>query len=93
MNGINMKKGALATQHSGGNFADLKIENSKHQTFNSDFEDNVGGSVGPSKNNQHNSSFMQNQSLLPPIFQANKKVKKKNSGGILGVNTGAPSIG
>ncbi len=36
-----MKKGPLATQHSGGNFADLKIENSKHQTFNSDFEDNV----------------------------------------------------
>ena len=27
---INMKKGPLATQHSGGNFADLKIENSKH---------------------------------------------------------------
>ena len=26
----NMKKGPLATQHSGGNFADLKIENSKH---------------------------------------------------------------
>jgi hypothetical protein len=60
MNGINMKKGALATQHSGGNFADLKIENSKHQTFNSDFEDNVGsGSVGPQKG-QHNSSFIQN---------------------------------
>lgn len=41
---INMKKGPLATQHSGGNFADLKIENSKHQTFNSDFEDNVASS-------------------------------------------------
>jgi hypothetical protein len=27
---MNMKKGPLATQHSGGNFADLKIENSKH---------------------------------------------------------------
>jgi hypothetical protein len=27
---INMKKGPLATQHSGGQFADLKIENSKH---------------------------------------------------------------
>jgi len=27
---LNMKKGPLATQHSGGNFADLKIENSKH---------------------------------------------------------------
>lgn len=27
---IYMKKGPLATQHSGGNFADLKIENSKH---------------------------------------------------------------
>mmetsp|Transcript_10429 Transcript_10429/g.17510 ORF Transcript_10429/g.17510 Transcript_10429/m.17510 type:complete len:164 (+) Transcript_10429:423-914(+) len=27
---INLKKGPLATQHSGGNFADLKIENSKH---------------------------------------------------------------
>lgn len=26
----NVKKGPLATQHSGGNFADLKIENSKH---------------------------------------------------------------
>jgi hypothetical protein len=42
---INMKKGPLATQHSGGNFADLKIDNSKHQTFNSDFEDNVASSV------------------------------------------------
>lgn len=65
---INMKKGPLATQHSGGNFADLKIENSKHQTFNSDFEDNVGSSVGPTMKGHHNSSFMQNQSLLPPIF-------------------------
>ena len=95
MNGINMKKGALDTQHSGGNFADLKIENSKHQTFNSDFEDNVGGgSVGPQKG-QHNSSFIQNQSLLPPIFQANKKVKKKGSGGIMAQNSssGAPTIG
>jgi len=94
---INMKKGPLATQHSGGNFADLKIENSKHQTFNSDFEDNVGGSVGPnggSKGHHHNSSFMQNQSVLPPIFQPNKKVKKKNSGGVAGgSNSGAPSIG
>lgn len=27
---LNMKKGPLATQHSGGNFADLKIDNSKH---------------------------------------------------------------
>jgi hypothetical protein len=37
---------------------------------------------------------MQNQSLLPPIFQPNKKVKKKNSGGIAGAsNSGAPSIG
>ena len=26
---ISMKKGPLATQHSGGNFADLKIDNSK----------------------------------------------------------------
>jgi hypothetical protein len=55
-----MKKGPLATQHSGGNFADLKIESSKHQTFNSDFEDAVG-SVGPTggvKGSQHNSSFM-----------------------------------
>jgi hypothetical protein len=41
---INMKKGPLATQHSGGKFADLKIENSKHQTFNSDFEDNGASS-------------------------------------------------
>lgn len=93
---VNMKKGPLATQHSGGNFADLKIENSKHQTFNSDFEDNVGGSVGPggAKGHHHNSSFMQNQSLLPPIFQPNKKVKKKNSGGVPGAsNSGAPSIG
>lgn len=40
---MNMKKGPLATQHS-GNFADLKIENSKHQTFNSDFEDNLASS-------------------------------------------------
>jgi hypothetical protein len=60
-----MKKGPLATQHSGGNFADLKIENSKHQTFNSDIEDNVASSVvggvgiGIGKNH-HNSSFMQN---------------------------------
>lgn len=59
MGGINMKKGPLATQHSGGQFADLKIENSKHQTFNSDFEDNVGGSVGPTKGSHaHNSSFI-----------------------------------
>jgi len=28
--GLNMKKGPLATVHSGANFADLKIENSKH---------------------------------------------------------------
>ena len=55
-----MKKGPLATQHSGGNFVDLKIENSKHQTFNSDFEDNVSGSVGPTAKNHNNSSFMQN---------------------------------
>lgn len=27
---INMKKGPLATTNSGGNFADLKIDNSKH---------------------------------------------------------------
>jgi hypothetical protein len=55
-----MKKGPLATQHSGGNFADLKIENSKHQTFNSDFEDNVSSSVagGIGKAAHHNSSFM-----------------------------------
>ena len=52
---INMKKGPLATQHSGGQFADLKIENSKHQTFNSDFEDN-GPNQG--KPGHHNSSFM-----------------------------------
>ena len=62
MNGINMKKGALATQHSGGNFADLKIENSKHQTFNSDFEDNLAssqtGGVSYIGKNHHNSSFM-----------------------------------
>jgi hypothetical protein len=57
-----MKKGPLATQHSGGNFADLKIESTKHQTFNSDFEDNVG-SIGPNagvKASHHNSSFIQN---------------------------------
>lgn len=61
---INMKKGPLATQHSGGNFADLKIENSKHQTFNSDFEDNVSssvaGGIGGKPAAHHNSSFMQN---------------------------------
>ena len=92
---INMKKGPLATQHSGGNFADLKIENSKHQTFNSDFEDNVASSVngGINSKNHHNSSFMNNQSLLPPIFQPTKKVKKKHSGGIGGgSSSNAPSI-
>lgn len=67
-----MKKGPLATMHSGA-FADLKIENSRHQTFNSDFEDNVGsGSIGKNnhkdllptiggqvgKASHHNSSFM-----------------------------------
>jgi len=61
---INMKKGPLATQHSGGNFADLKIENSKHQTFNSDFEDivsnSVTGGIGKGAAAHHNSSFMQN---------------------------------
>lgn len=48
--------------------------------------------MGPSggSKHHHNSSFMQNQSLLPPIFQPNKKVKKKNSS-IVG--TGAPTIG
>lgn len=61
---INMKKGPLATQHSGGNFADLKIDNSKHHTFNSDFEDIVSSSVGKG----HHNSFMQNQGMLPPIF-------------------------
>ena len=56
---INMKKGPLATQHSGGQFADLKIENSKHQTFNSDFEDNVSSSIaGGISKGHHNSSFM-----------------------------------
>lgn len=40
-----MKKGALATQHSGGKFADLIIENSKHQTIGSDFEDAASTSV------------------------------------------------
>ena len=90
-----MKKGPLATQHSGGNFADLKIDNSKHQTFNSDFEDNVASSVTGNIGKNHNSSFMQNQSLLPPIFQPSKKVKKKHSGGVLGVqgNNGVPNIG
>ena len=91
---VNMKKGPLATQHSGGQFADLKIENSKHQTFNSDFEENLGqsvqGAIGGSKN-PHNSSFMHNQSLLPPIFQPAKKVKKKNSSGVLGHNAGNAS--
>jgi hypothetical protein len=93
-----MKKGPLATQHSGGNFADIKIDNSKHQTFNSEFDDNAGsGSVVPGAkgSNLNNSSFMQNQSLLPPIFQPNKKVKKKNSGGALvgAPGSNAPSIG
>lgn len=41
IHGLNMKKGALATQHSGGNFGDLKVDQSKNQTFNSDFEDNM----------------------------------------------------
>lgn len=88
---INMKKGPLATTNSGGNFADLKIDNSKHQTFNSDFEDNVGSSVQGGiggKTNFHNSSFMNNQSLLPPIFQPSKKVKKKNSSGIIAAGSG-----
>jgi hypothetical protein len=92
-----MKKGPLATQHSGGNFADIKIDNSKHQTFNSEFDDN-SGSVGPTGvkgTNHNNSSFMQNQSLLPPIFQPNKKVKKKISGGAIvgAAGSNAPSIG
>ena len=90
---INMKKGPLATQHSGGNFADLKVENSKHQTFNSDFEDNLSNSVaGGIGKNHHNSSFMQNPSLLPPIFQPAKKVKKKQSGHVMH-GIGSPSIG
>lgn len=88
-----MKKGPLATQHSGGNFADLKIENSKHQTFNSDFEDNVAssqtGGVSHIGKNYHNSSFIHNQSLLPPIFQPSKKVKKKHSGGVVAVGNGS----
>ena len=85
---LNMKKGPLATQHSGA-FADLKIENSRQvaQGFNSDFE-SVGGSSSIAKSHRkneplvgskvshHNSSFMQNQSLLPPIFQPIKKKKK-----------------
>ena len=56
---FNMKKGPLATQISGGNFGDLKIENSKHQTFNSDFEDNLSSSVAHIKNNS-NSTFVNN---------------------------------
>lgn len=59
---INMKKGALATQHSGGHFADLKIDSSRHQTFNSDLEDSVGhnsGSVIGGNKGHLNSSFMQ----------------------------------
>jgi hypothetical protein len=68
MFGLNMKKSPLATQHSGGNFADLKIDNNKNQTFNSDFEDNMSQSV-INKSHLHNNSLMQNQSLLPPIFQ------------------------
>lgn len=55
-----MKKGPLATQHF-GNFADLKIDNSKNQTFNSDFEDNMSSSVtGGMGKNYLNSSFMNN---------------------------------
>ena len=60
MFGHNMKKGPLATQHSGGNFGDLKIENSKNQTFNSDFEDNMSYPGIVNKTNMHNSSLMQN---------------------------------
>ena len=54
----------------------------------------VTGGVGNIAKNHHNSSFMQNQSLLPPIFQPSKKVKKKHSG-VLGVqgNSGVPNIG
>lgn len=58
MFGHNMKKGPLATQHSGGNFGDLKIENSKNQTFNSDFEDNMSYPGIVNKSNLHNSSLM-----------------------------------
>mmetsp|Transcript_36084 Transcript_36084/g.55418 ORF Transcript_36084/g.55418 Transcript_36084/m.55418 type:complete len:96 (+) Transcript_36084:484-771(+) len=36
---------------------------------------------------------MQNQSLLPPIFQPTKKVKKKNSGGIMGAGASSGSGG
>jgi len=51
----------------------------------------VGGKATHAHNN---SSFMQNQSLLPPIFQpANKKVKKKNSGHIMNNGVISPSIG
>ena len=85
-----MKKGPLATQHF-GNFADLKIDNSKNQTFNSDFEDNMSSSVtGGMGKNYLNSSFMNNQSLLPPIFQPSKKNKKKYSGGAVVHGIGSP---
>jgi hypothetical protein len=36
---------------------------------------------------------MQNQSLLPPIFQPSKKIKKKQSGGISGLIMGASQNG
>ena len=57
-----MKKGPLATMYGGTNFADLKIDNSKHQTFNSDFEDKVNSSVQGSSvgKNPNNSSFLHN---------------------------------
>lgn len=48
-----MKKGPLATQHSGGNFADFKIENAKQQTFNSDFEDNLSQTMLAAQNKSY----------------------------------------
>ena len=59
-----MKKGPLASQYSGGNFADLKAESSKHQAFNSDFEENMAssvvGGIGKVGHQHNNSSFIQN---------------------------------
>eukprot|EP00347_Sterkiella_histriomuscorum_P018074 403346890 len=54
-----------------GTLADLKIENSKNQTFNSDFEDSTS---------VQGANIVNGIQQLPPIFMGNKKgQKKKNS--------------
>ena len=60
---------------------ELKIENSKNQTFNSDFEDSASAH-GLTGNQLVIYLFFILQPQLPPIFMPNKKGQKKSNKGL-----------